>query len=471
MVAPPSSRQPDVVVVSNRGPLTFWPGPDGHPVVKRGAGGMVVALGPGVTHSGALWVAAALSDSDREAAANAPGGVIEAEGFRLRSITIDPGDFSAYYDVVANGTLWYVNHGLWDLPRRPRFDRHWHQAWTRYRTVNRQFANAVADVAADGATVVVQDYHLCLVAGMLAQRRPDLRTATFIHTPWPTPEELAVLPDEVGAELIATMVDGGPCGFHSQRWATRYQACATEVGGRDADVFVAAAATDGEDLARVATSEACEAELAALEATLGGRHLIARVDRIELSKNILRGLWAFDAMLESHPDLIDAVVFGVFVYPSRVGLADYQAYAQEITTLVDYLNAKWSTATWTPILIDTDDNHPRSVAALRRYDVLLVNPVRDGLNLVAVEGPLVNDRDGTVVLSRQAGSFDLLGAHVVGVNPFDVVATAEAMATALAVPAPERASRARALRHAIAGATPRQWWEQMVSGAQGRTRP
>ena len=463
-------ERPDVVVVSNRGPLNFWPGPDGTPIVKRAAGGLVVALGPGVTHSGALWVAAALSDADRDAATAAPGGVIEAEGFRLRSIAIEPGDFAAYYDVVANGTLWYLNHGLWDLPRRPRFDRHWHEAWARYRTVNRLFAEAVAEVAADGATVVVQDYHLALVAGMLAKQRRDLRTATFMHTPWATPEELAVLPDEVGAELIETMVEGGPCGFHSQRWARRYQACATEAVGREADVFVAPAATDGDDLARVASSAACETELAGLDAKLDGRRFIVRVDRIELSKNILRGLWAYDAMLEAHPELVDAVVFGVFIYPSRLGLADYQAYGQEITTLVEYLNAKWSTATWTPVLIDTDDNYPRSVAALRRYDALLVNPVRDGLNLVAVEGPLVNDRDGMVVLSRQAGCYDLLGDHVIGVNPFDIAATAEAMATALTVPAAERASRARALRAATADLTPRTWWDRLIAGAQGRTR-
>jgi trehalose 6-phosphate synthase len=292
-----------------------------------------------------------------------------------------------------------------------------------------------------------------------------------MHTPWSTPEELAVLPDEVAAELLTTMVEGGPCGFHSRRWARRYQACAEEVVGREAEVFVAPAATDGDDLAGVATSAACGTELAGLDAALGGRRFIVRVDRIELSKNILRGLWAFDAMLEAHPELVDAVVFGVFVYPSRLGLADYQAYGQEITTLVGYLNAKWSTATWTPILIDTEDNYPRSVAALRRYDALLVNPVRDGLNLVAVEGPLVNERDGTVVLSHQAGVYDLIGDHVLGVNPFDVAATAEAMATALSLPAAERASRARAVRAATADLTPRTWWDSLVAGAQTATGP
>ncbi|MDQ6783974.1 MAG: trehalose-6-phosphate synthase [Actinomycetota bacterium] len=458
------------IVVSNRGPLNFWRDPQGRLAVRRAAGGLVVALGPGVASSGALWVAAALGDADREAAAEAEsaGTVTQAEGFRLRSLVIDPGDFAAYYDVVANGTLWYLNHGLWDRVRLPRFDRHWHQAWARYRSVNRRFADAVADVAADGAVVVVQDYHLALVAGMLAAQRPDLRTATFMHTPWCTPEELAVLPDEVGAELIGTMVGGGPCGFHSQRWASRYLACAQEVVGPGAEAFVAPAATDTDDLTRVAASEACTAELAGLDDQLGGRRFIVRVDRIELSKNILRGLWAFDAMLEAHPELIDGVIFGVFVYPSRLGLADYQAYGQEVATLVAYLNAKWSTVGWTPVLLDTDDNHPRSVAALRRYDALLVNPIRDGLNLVAVEGPVVNERHGTVVLSKQAGSFDLLGDHVLGINPFDIAATAEALATALTLPAAERATRAQALRAVTAELTPRRWWDRLIAGAEAQ---
>lgn len=230
---------------------------------------------------------------------------------------------------------------------------------------------------------------------------------------------------------------------------------------------MAPAASDGEELARVAASAACRAELAHLDAVLAGRRFIVRVDRIELSKNILRGLWAFHAMLETHPELVGTVTFGVFVYPSRLGLADYQAYGAEIATLVNYLNATWARDGWIPIMLDTADNHCRSVAALCRYDALLVNPVRDGLNLVAIEGPVVNDRDGTVVLSRQAGCFDLLGEHVLAINPFDVAATAEALAVAVAMPAGEREMRAAGLRKATRRLTPTSWWDQLVDAAGG----
>lgn len=461
----PVDPAPRAVVVSNRGPLAFTLGDGGELAAGRAAGGLVVAVGPGAAHSGALWVAAALSPADRQAAA---AGVVEAEGHRAALLPIDPATYAAYYDVVANGTLWYLNHGLWDLPRRPRFDRRWREAWAAYRAVNQHFADQVAALAGDGATVLVQDYHLALVAGLLSERRPDLRTATFVHTPWCTPEELAVLPDDVAAELVGGLARGGPVGFHSPRWADRFAACAAAVGAAPATTFVAPAATDVEQLAAVAGSPACEQAVADLDRYLDGRHFVVRVDRIEPSKNVLRGLWAFDAVLEGHPELVDRVTFGVFVYPSRLGLADYQTYGQEIATLAAYLNAKWARPGWTPILLDSEDDHVRSVAALRRYDALLVNPVRDGLNLVAVEGPAVNQRDGTVVLSAQAGVADLLAGAVLVVNPFDIVATADAVAAALLASPDERSTRAAALRRAASQLDPLRWWDALVTAAGTR---
>ncbi|MGH8917237.1 MAG: alpha,alpha-trehalose-phosphate synthase (UDP-forming), partial [Actinomycetes bacterium] len=404
-----------------------------------------MTLGPGVQRDGALWIGAALSAEDREAAA---AGVVSAEGFRLQLLEIDPDAYRAYYDVVANGTLWFCLHGLWDLPRRPRFDRRWRQAWATYRSVNERFAAVTAEAAGPGATVLIHDYQLALVGGMLARLRPDLRTLAFCHTPFGHPGELAVLPDDAALELLTGLAGAGACGFHARRWADNFERCCEEWLGWAPPTVVSPATTDVDDLTRAATSDACDAALADLDRLVGDRQLIVRVDRIELSKNVLRGFWAFDELLTARPDLRGRVVFGAFVYPSRQGLADYLAYGQEIQTVVGMLNQKWGTAEWTPILLDPDDHYPRSVAALRRADVLLVNPIRDGLNLVAMEGPLVNERDGSLVLSRQAGCWDELGAHAFGVNPFDVEATAAALGAALDLPADVRAARARALRAA-----------------------
>jgi trehalose 6-phosphate synthase len=452
-----------LLVLSNRGPLSIKQTPDGALTARRGGGGLVVTLGPGVERDGALWVAAGVGPHDEAAARR---GLFEAEGFRVQPVMIEPADYRAYYDVIANQTLWFCLHDLWDLPRRPRFDRHWWSAWERFRAVNAQFAAAAAAAAAPGATVLVHDYQLALVPGMLASRRPDVRTATFLHTPWCSPGELATLPDDVASELLAGLAGGGACGFHSARWAEAFEACCRARLGRTPRTFVSPAATDIDDLRSVAASPECGQELARLNADVGDRRLVVRVDRIELSKNVLRGFWAFDELLESRPDLRGQVVFAAMVYPSRVGLAEYLAYGQEVIALAEQINAKWSASDWTPIMLDLEDNYPKSVAALLRSDVLLVNPIRDGLNLVAKEGPLVNERDGVLVLSHQAGSWDELGEHAIGVNPFDVTGTARALATALDLTASERSARASSLRKVAGARSPLEWFDDQRAEAR-----
>lgn len=452
----------NLLVVSNRGPISFVRDDTGRLQPRRGAGGLVVTLGPGAERDSALWLAAATSPEDRE---GAEGGAVSTGGLSFAPVVIEPDDYAAYYDVVANQTIWFCLHGLWDRPRRPRFDRHWWAAWDRYRAVNAAFAEAADAAAADGATVLVQDYQLALVPAMLAGRRPDLHISTFLHTPWCSPQELATLPDSVASELVGGLSGGGSCGFHTARWAEAFAECARALLGQEPATFVAPAAADLADLRAVAGSDACHDEVRRLDELLGDRRLIVRVDRIEPSKNVLRGFWAFDELLETRPDLRGQVVFAAMVYPSRTGLAEYQAYGQEVLTLAERINQRWGDGDWTPIVVDPDDNYPRSVAALRRSDVLLVNPVRDGLNLVAKEGPLVNERDGALVLSHEAGCWAELGAAALGVNPFDITGTAAALAQALDMDASARRTMAQRLRAAAGGRSPLDWFDDLVSHA------
>jgi trehalose 6-phosphate synthase len=455
---PPS---PEIAVLSNRGPLSFVHDDAGDLVIRRGAGGLVAAIGPGVEHSGSLWFATAISEADREAA---KAGVVEAHGFRLHPLAIDERRYRAYYDVIANSTLWFLHHGLWDLARRPRFDRHWWEAWAAYTEVNSLFADAAADQVAEGGIVLIEDYHLSLVGAELARRRPDLRTAAFMHTPFCTPRELETLPGAVAESLLAGLAGAGACGFHRARWADAFIACCDEVLGVVPNTFVSPAAPD--DVTGVAASPACDDALAELDRLVGGRQVIVRVDRIELSKNLLRGFYAYDELLERVPALRGEVVFCATVYPSRQGMAEYLAYAREVEALVSLINAKWGTPAWTPILLDTRDDFVRSVAALRRYDVLMVNPVRDGLNLVAKEGPLVNEHDGVLALSRAAGAWDELGSHALEIHPFDIVAGAETLRRALAMAPQERAARAAGIRKAAAARSPLDWWADQVAAAR-----
>lgn len=455
-----------IVIVSNRGPLSFSRGSDGELVARRGAGGLVSGLGPLVIGTDTTWVAAAMSAADREAAS---AGVIEAEGFRVRAVSIPVEQYRMAYDVIANATLWFAYHGMFDRPRRPRFDRRWREAWQAYVGLNEAFAEAVADTAPADAVVLVQDHHLALLGPALTSRRDDLTAVHFTHTPFPGPDELAVLPNDVAEELLRGMVGHHACGFHTARWQAAFDASCEAVLGRRGRSFVSPLSSDPDDLEAVAASPAGQAALADLDDLLGDRAFIVRVDRIELSKNLLRGFEAFDDLLDHYPQWRGQVVFGAFVYPSREGLPEYLAYRQQVETAAEEINRRWATADWTPVLLDTSDDFPRSVAALTRFDVLLVNPIRDGLNLVAKEGSLLNDRDGVLCLSPEAGAWAELGAASVPVHPYDVSGTADALERALTTTATERRDQAEARRAIVAARTPADWLADQLTAAGPRS--
>lgn len=451
------------VIVSNRGPLSFDVGDDGALRARRGAGGLVSGIGPLVADSGTTWVAAAMSDGDRRAADE---GTVDAEGFRVRLLDIDRATYRSAYDVVCNATLWFLHHGLFDLARRPRFDRRWRDAWDAYRAMNERFADTVAEVAPRDAAALVQDYHLGLLGPMLASRRPDLRTVHFSHTPFAGPDLMAVLPSEIRRELLAGLAGHDACGFHTARWAADFRASCERHLGTTPQTFVAPLASNPDDIGGVAASERCAQALDELRSTVGDRRFVVRVDRIELSKNLLRGFHAFDDLLERHPRWRGRVVFGAFVYPSREGLPEYLAYRQEVESLVERINDRWGSVDWTPILLDTTDDFPRSVAALRCYDVLLVNPIRDGLNLVAKEGPLVNEVDGLVALSPEAGSWEELGPVARRVEPYDVSGTADVLDAALAADPDDRRREATAMRDVAGARTAADWLADLRHAAE-----
>jgi trehalose 6-phosphate synthase len=450
-----------VVIVSNRGPVAFARADDGSLVGKRGAGGLVSGLAPLVAGTDAIWVAAALSEADREAAAQ---GVIEAGGLRVRTVPLDPDDLRQAYDVVSNSTLWFAHHGMFDGYDEPTFDADWFAAWDAFRRVNAAFAAAVADVAPDGAAVLVQDYHLPLVASALAETRPDVSCVHFSHTPFARPAELAVLPRAVREELLGGLAAHRACGFHSERWAGAARGCARAVGV-DLPTFVSPLGPDPDDLAATVAGEACGAALADLDALVGDRAFLVRVDRIELSKNIRRGFLAFDHLLATRPEWRERVTFGAFVYPSRQDVPAYRRYREQVDATVAAVNERWATDGWTPIVHEDQDDYPRSVAALRRADAVLVNPIRDGLNLVAKEAVLLSERDAVVLLSEGAGAHDELSGPgaAVTVDAYDVVAAAESLHQALSMDAAERAARAATLRTRVADRTPRRWLDDQLA--------
>ena len=444
-----------IIVVSNRGPLAFRRGADGALVPVPAAGGLASSLHRLLAGSGTTWASVTMGAADREAVAQ---GRMAEDGLDLVPVVIDDDTYRQAYDVVANTTLWYVHHHLFDLPHRPRFDRHWRVAWEGYRTYNQAVADVVVARATEGDTVLVQDYHFSLLGRMLADRRPDLRSVHFLHTPFAAPAMLGVLPDDVASELLDGMAGYSACGFHCHEWEACFRACYTAAGRVAPPTFTAPLGPDAGVLEEEAASPQCAAAATALRSEVGGRRIIARADRMEPSKNIVRGMLAFEELLEVHPEWRDHVVHVAFAYPSRQGLAEYLAYGADVVHTAERINHAFGSdgpGGWTPILLSVEDDRARSLAALTLSDVLLVNPVRDGLNLVAKEGPLLNTADGVLVLSHEAGAWEelgLAGAGALGVNPFDVSGTAEALHAALSMSPPERSAASGRLAHGRARA-------------------
>lgn len=453
-----------VVIASNRGPLSYRFS-DGELVGRRGGGGLVSGLAPLVEEGRATWIAAALSDADRAAAT---AGITSADGLSAHLLDIDPEDHRAAYDVISNETLWFIHHGLYDLTRTPAYDDAWWAAWAAYARVNERFADAVCELSPQGAAVLVQDYHLTLLAPSVRDRRPDLSLVHFHHTPFAGPDGLRVLPPAARETMLGALASHHACGFHTQDWAGNFDDSLRHwptTADTTVRSFASTLSSDAAALAATAASLECAQAHDALDEAVGDLQLIVRVDRMELSKNIVRGFEAYDLLLAQRPDLRGRVTFLACCYPSRENVEAYRRYRDEVEAAAAHLQRRWGDADWSPVQLETDDDYPRSVAALRRYDVLMVNPVRDGLNLVAKEGPLVNERDGQLVLSTEAGAFAELGGHVDAVHPFDLAATASALAAALDRGADERRERAAALRTAAARRTPGDWLADQLAAA------
>lgn len=481
----------ELVVVSNRGPFAL---DETGAITSRPAGGglapsLASALArPGVApESGVLWVAAApfatatgaRAGAKKDAVASldedtgAIGETVEPgpDGLDLCTLAVPAELWRRAYDEIANSTLWFVHHGLFDREREPVFDASWAMAWESFRLLNAAFAKAVAARAAYGATVVVNDYHLSLLGGLLSRSRPDLSTVHFTHTAWAEPSDFAILPEAPRRELLSAMAHYGACGFHTDRWRDAFVRCLVADGIASPATFSEPLGADLKRLDRLSRSAGCLERSKRLDGLIAGRRLVLRSDRIEPSKNLLRGFLAFGELLESAPELASGVVFLARVYASRETLSRYTSYRTEVTELVAEVNRRWSSSIPRdlegPVLLDVDDDFSGTVAALRRYDVLVVNPLRDGLNLVAKEGPALNERDGMLVLSTEAGAYAELGDSAFGVNPFDVSATASAIGTALRTGDPERSTRAAWLKAAARARTPDDW----LDGVRKMARP
>jgi trehalose 6-phosphate synthase len=471
-----------VIIASNRGPISFRRGDDGQIASSRGGGGLVSGMAGLGSDGTTLWVCAALSETDREVAEAAPDGRIDLAGYDaggpVQLLPIDAATLAGAYTSISNSTLWYLHHHLVDPLQPLVFDAAWREDWTSYVDYNETFADAICADATQGGRVLAQDYQLTLLPAMIRARRPDLRIGHFTHTPWASAADFATLPDDVATGLLVGMLGADSVGFHSSRWAAEFVDCCVailgarsvdggvEYDGRTTAVRLHPLGVDAAPLlARAGESDVAERRQS-IAAEIGDRQSIVRVDRTEPSKNIARGLDAFRDLLIRYPEHRERVVHVALEYPSRQDVADYRRYTELVQTLARQINDELGTPSWTPVHLDIRDDYARSLATMQLGEVLLVNPVRDGMNLVAKEGALLAADDGVLILSTEAGAADEMAEFAVMVDPFDVAATADAMHQALTMPADERRRRHAGLVAAATAVPPQAWLRQQLDALE-----
>jgi trehalose 6-phosphate synthase len=467
------------VIVSNRGPITFSRNEAGEREHSRGAGGLVTALNAVSRHrKDAVWIASAGSEEDARVAKESLDAPYEVEGLKVVLVEHEEEAYNLMYNHLANPLLWFVQHGLYDLPYAPTLGADTKRAWEEgYLPVNENFAKTVVRTlegleGSETPVILVHDYQLYMVPLFLRERlEREAFVSLFVHIPWPDPEGWRILPEYVREGVLKSLLQADIVAFHTQGYARNFVQTAREVLAVEADekegvihtrnrkVWVRSypISIDPDEFDELARSEEVLQEEEFIN-NLPGR-LLLRVDRMDLSKNIVRGFEAYGQMFERHPEMREEVTFLARCQPSRGDIPEYAGYAEAIQKVAEEVNEKYGTDSWEPIVLSMEDNFSLSVAAYKSYDALLVNAVRDGMNLIAKEAAVVNKKGGILILSENAGAYEELGEHALTVNPFDIDEQADALYEALTMPEEERVRRAEALKRIIEANTIEEWVE------------
>jgi trehalose 6-phosphate synthase len=461
-----------LIIASNHGPVTFHTDEHGEIQPQRSSGGGLVTALSGIAQDiDACWIASALSEEDKdwhggEVPIGDAGGSI-----RVEFVTPEEAAYNGYYKVIANPLLWFLQHSMWDIFRSPTIDRTTWQNWQNgYLVVNRLFAEAITkQITADprAALVMLQDYHLYLAPYYIRRvlhPRAKYTLMHFIHIPWPGAEDWGFLPPRMRQAILEGLCAVNLLGFQTREDGLNFiRTCESylpnshvnfkhgRVWYRNHTTYVRdfPISIDVRELKRLAEGEEVASQHNTLLEQYGGRSLILRIDRIEPSKNIVRGFQAFDELLELHPEYRGIVQFLALLVPSRMEVEEYQNYLNELMGAAGQVNAKYGDSAWEPVRVVVGENYPRAIAALQLYDVLLVNSIADGMNLVAKEGPVVNQQQGVLILSEHTGAQQQLASGALVIPPLDISATANAMHQALTMPFEERKIKAERLRNLI----------------------
>jgi trehalose 6-phosphate synthase len=460
------SRRP-LILASNRGPVEHQMTPAGHPEARRASGGVVTALSALAQNAEFTWVASAMGEGDRTVASSGHGRHVKSplpgHKINLRYVVTPRRVYHKYYNVLCNPLLWFLQHYMWNPPYNPNVDASVHDAWHGgYVTVNQAFARAIVEEAQEYGQppiVIGHDYHLYLLPEYVRQEIPDAIIHHFIHIPWPASRYWQMIPSYITKRICGSLCATDLVGFQTSLDRRSFldsieeflpdaevdhKEGVIEWRGHRTQVKVYPISINVAEVQRIANSPRAldyESRLAPMCNDI----TIMRIDRAEPNKNIIRGFKAYELLLKRHPDLVGKVSFLAFLVPSRTHIRQYQRYMDEIQQVVGQINSAHATEEWQPIVAFIENNYTQAIAGMKLYDALLVNTIIEGMNLVAKEGPVVNARDGVLVLSETSGVHDQLKEGALTVSPTDIEGTMEALYQAVSMSAEDRKHRASLL--------------------------
>ena len=461
----------DIIIASNRGPIKNIKNEQGIIVQEKGSGGLITGLSGALKYIDATWISCAQTPQDAEFDEGHTTLMGSDKEIHVKFINPDPEVYDGYYNVIANPLIWFLQHSMWNVPSEPVIDHRTWQAWHKgYLEVNQLFSDEIIrqiNKSTKKNLVMLQDYHLYMAAHYIREKSSTEKQpiiSHFIHIPWPGPEYWQILPPTMRQNILESLCDVDLLGFQTEEDSLNFirtiesQIPEASVSFEHRRIWYKNNAThirefpisiDVDSIEALAHDPEVLENTQKLEETTSGKQLILRVDRIDPSKNIVRGFQAFQELLILHPEYKEKVIFLAILVPSRRGIEEYQDYLDKIMAITGQINADFGTKDWEPVRILVGEDYKRALGAMQLYDILLVNAIADGMNLVAKEGPTINTKNGVLILSERTGASIELSPGSTIVSPCDIYATAKAIHQGLTMSSEEKEKRAKKLKWII----------------------
>ncbi|MGZ7117544.1 MAG: alpha,alpha-trehalose-phosphate synthase (UDP-forming) [Methanobacterium sp.] len=460
----------EIIVASNRGPVLFKRDGEGKTELIRGKGGIVGSMIPFLEKTHGTWFSSAIGECDEYMNDKYDSKVpipLNDPKFYLRLIKTEENIYNGFNGKFANPLLWFIHHSMWNPPYSPCADDELHQAWDSYKYVNQKFAEAIGETVSKSKKtpiVMLQDYHIYLTPRLIRKQFPEVLMSLFVHIPFPPPEIFQQLPNHIQTEILDGMLANDVLGFHIPRYMNNFLQTIRQIlpialvddvvgdvlyKGHVCHVRTYPISVDVDTIQKHGQSTGVIAKDKEVDEMIGNCKLIYRTDRADLSKNVLRGFRAYDMFLEKYPEWKGNVKFIATLMPTRQDIKIYRDYTDKIRDMVNEINEKYSTPDWKPIEYIFRGDFDLVVAFLKRYDVLMVNPILDGMNIVAKEGSVLNENNGALILSTGAGCYEELKDGAICINPYDLRQTAESIDAALLIDDETKAEMLQKSRAAI----------------------